>query len=110
MTTLINLVQGDNRPFIKLTFTLPDGSPIDLSDPTTTVVVYFKSAEADEVLATLNASKVDGGSTGVVMFSFTGTALEVKPGMYEGEVEIRFGNEIQTIYEPLQFYVREKFR
>lgn len=109
MATQINLVQGDNRPYVKLTFTLPDGTPVDLSDAATNVFIHFKSAEADEVLTTLTATKISGGSTGIVTFNFPGTSLEVKPGLYEGEVEIQFGtNDVQTIYEPLQFYVRKK--
>ena len=108
MATQIYLVQGDNRPYVKLTFTLPDGMPLDLSDPTTSIVIYFRSTDADEVLTTLNAAKVDGGSTGIVTFNFPGSTLDVSPGNYEGEVEISFGSETQTIYEPLQFFVREK--
>jgi hypothetical protein len=109
MSERINLVQGDNRPYIKLTLTGSDGQPIDLSDANTTVAIHFRSVEADEVLTTLSATKLNSGTDGVVIFNFPGNTLEVKPGIYEGEVEIQFGAETQTLYERLSFYVREKF-
>mgnify|MGYP007089739252 CR=1 FL=1 len=105
----IKLVQGDNRPYIKLTLTNADGDPINLSDVDTTIVVYFKAAASSTVLATLACSKVGDGSTGEVVFGFPGGTLDVPPGNYEGEIEISFGGSIQTVFRPLNFYIREQF-
>jgi hypothetical protein len=109
MTSAINLVQGDNRPFITLTLTDDAGGAIDLSDSTTVIRIYFRSVQSKEVLTIIPTTKVNGGSTGRVTFNFPGDTLEVKPGNYLGDVEIDFNGEVQTVYEPLQFNVREKF-
>jgi hypothetical protein len=109
MAERIKLVQGDNLPFITVTLTDAEGVAIDLSAVTTTVVVYFRAAGAEEILATLATTKVDSGTTGKVRFSFPGTTLDVDPGAYEGEIEIDFDGSKQTIYTPLKFIVREDF-
>lgn len=105
----IKLVQGDNRPFIKLTLTDAEGDAVNLSDVDTTVVVYFKAAASSTVLATLACSKVGNGSTGEVVFGFPGATLDVPPGNYEGEIEISFGGSKQTVFQPLNFYIRAQF-
>jgi hypothetical protein len=52
---------------------------------------------------------VSGGTTGQVTFNFPGTTLNVPAGIYEGEIEIDFGAENQTVYDVLKFQVREQF-
>jgi len=44
-----------------------------------------------------------------VRFNFPNGALDVDPGPYEGEVEIDFDGQIQTVYEVIKFTVREQF-
>ena len=105
----IKLVRNDNRPYITLALTDSDGNAIDVSDAGTTVVVYFRAAGSTTLLATLATTKIDGGTTGRVKFNFPGNALNVEPGNYEGEIEIDFGGEIQTVYQILKFIVREDF-
>lgn len=109
MNDKIKLVSGDNRPYVRITLTDKDGSPVNLSDSTTTVVVYFRAAGSETVLQTFTCSKVGTGESGVVTFNFPAGALDVDPGPYEGEVEISFGGEKQTVYQPLKFIVREQF-
>jgi hypothetical protein len=109
MSDVINLVQGDNRPYIKLTFTKSDGTPLDLSDASTTIAVKLRSVKSSTLVATLTAAKVDGGSTGIATFNFPGSTLSVEPGSYEGEVEISFGAEKHTVYDRLKFFVRSQF-
>jgi hypothetical protein len=110
MAERIKLVQGDNRPYITVTLTDSDGTAIDLSDASTTVSVYFRAAGSETVLATLATTKVDSGTTGKVKFNFPGTTLNVDPGAYEGEIEINFDGEKQTVYQVLKFTVREDFQ
>jgi hypothetical protein len=106
--SVIKLVQGDNRPYIRLTLTSPDGDTINVS--TATVVVKFRRAQTTNVLATLPCAKPNGGSDGVVVFNFPGATLDVPPGAYEGEIEINFdGGEVQTVFDVLQFNVRAEF-
>jgi hypothetical protein len=110
MAEKIKLVQGDTLPSIKLTLTDPtDGVVLDLSDAGTTVNVYFRAVGSDTVLSTLACSKIGGGVDGEVRFDFTGGALNVPAGPYEGEIEINFDGALQTVYDKLKFYVREDF-
>lgn len=107
MADRIKLVQGDNRPYIKLTLTNADGTAVDVSSAT--VLVKFRAAGSTTVLSILTCTKPNGGTDGIVLFNFPGTTLLVDPGLYEGEVEINFGNDVATVYDVLKFIVRAQF-
>lgn len=110
MAERIKLVQGDNLPFVRLSLTDPTtGSPINVSDGGVAVRVYFRAAGTDTVLSTIMCEKVNGGATGIVRFNFPDGVLDVEPGPYEGEVEIDFDGQVQTVYEVLKFNVRSQF-
>jgi hypothetical protein len=110
MSEKIKLVQGDNLPYIRLTLTDPNtGSSIDLSDPDVIVRVYFRATGSDTVLSTILCEKVSGGTAGVVRFNFPNGVLDVDPGAYEGEVEIDFEGQKQTVFEVLKFSIRSQF-
>ena len=107
MADPIRLVAGDERPVITLTLTDEDtGDAIDLSAGTTSVSVVFHAAGDTVILDTISCTKVSGGSTGRVLFSFTGGVLDVDPGAYVGEIVISFNGELQTVYDVLRFRVR----
>lgn len=109
-TNNIKLVQGDNLPEVTLTLTdAQTGNPIDLSAPTTTVVVKLRAQGGTTVLATLTCSKPNGGDDGVVMFYFPGATLDIAPGQYQGEIEMNFNGLIMTVYDLLQFTLRAEF-
>lgn len=106
----IKLVQGDNLPYIRLTLTDPvTGEAINVSDASTIVRVYFRAAGSDTILNTITCEKVNGGTTGIVRFNFSNGVLDVDPGFYEGEVEIDFDGQFQTVYDVLKFNVRSQF-
>jgi len=110
MAEKIKLVQGDNLPYIRLSLTDPTtGLAINVADPQVVVRVYFRAAGDDTVLATIVCSKVNGGTGGIVRFNFPNGVLDVEPGLYEGEVEIDFDGQVQTVYEVLKFNVRSQF-
>lgn len=110
MSEKIKLVQGDNLPYIRLKLSDPaTGEVINISDPDVFVRVYFRAAGSDTVLNTISCEKVDGGTTGEVRFNFPNGVLDVEPGPYEGEVEIDFDGQTQTVYEVLKFNVRSQF-
>lgn len=110
MAERIKLVQGDTYPWINLTLTdRVSGGALDLSSATTTVRVYFRAAGTTTILSTLACQKVGGGTTGQVRFNFPSAALDVPAGPYEGEVEVDFNGETQTVYEVLKFVVRSQF-
>lgn len=105
----IKLVQGDNLPFVKLSLTNKEGLPIDLSSETTSVVIYFRAAGSKTVIQTIGCGKLDSGYAGGVIFNFPGDSLNIPPGPYEGEIEVNFDGDKQTIFKPLKFLVREQF-
>ena len=107
---VIRLVQGDSKPVIILTLTddITRG-PIDLSAVSTTVQVKFRQAGTTQVLSTINTSKISDGTAGQVQFDFSGGVLDVPPGAYEGEIQINFGGQLQTVYDTIRFRVRENF-
>jgi hypothetical protein len=107
VSTRIKLVQGDNRPYIRLTLKQADGTPMDVS--TATVTMHFRRAGETTVLASIVCTKLNGGNAGEVSFNFPGNTLSVEAGAYEGEIEIDFSGERQTVYEPLKFTVRAQF-
>ncbi len=109
MADKIKLVQGDNRPYIRLTLTNSDGTPMDLSDPDTSVVVHFRASGGAAVLAELTCVKQGTGADGKCYFNFPGTTLDVEPGPYEGEIEVTIEGEKQTVYDILKFNVRAQF-
>ena len=105
--SVIKLVQGDNLPYIKMTLTNPDGTAVDVSSAT--VTVKFRAVNTTTVLSTIPCYNVNGGTDGVVMFNFPNSTLNVDPGQYEGEVEINFAGLHQTVYNVLNFLVRQQF-
>ena len=110
MGTPIKLVQGDNRPYITLTLLdESSGAPLNLYGSNVSVRIHFRSVETAEILTTIETTKVSSGYGGQVSFNFPGATLEVKPGSYLGDIEINFAGEIQTVYEPLEFFVRSRF-
>lgn len=107
MAERIKLVQGDNLPYIRLTLKHATGLPIDVS--AATVQMFFRAKGSTTVLSTINCTKPNGGSDGVVVFNFAGTTLNVDPGYYEGEVQLNYSGTVQTVYDTLQFQVRAQF-
>lgn len=108
MTGRIRLVQGDTRPYIRLTLKDADGNPINVANAV--VRIKFRASGATQSLFTIICLQPNGGTDGMVVFSFPAGALNVDPGPYEGEVEIDFGvNDVQTVYDLLKFSVRAQF-
>ena len=106
MAEKIKLVQGDNRPFITITLSQVDGSPVNLSG--STVTVAFRAVGSTLVLATIPVVVTDDLG-GIGYFDFPGATLDVEPGPYEGEVKIVFANgDKQRVYDLLKFNLREK--
>lgn len=107
---VIRLVQNDSKPSIILTLTdETTGLPIDLTLPTTTVVVKFRASGSTTLLSTITCTKYTTGADGKVTFDFTGGVLDVDPGMYEGEIVVDYDGDTQTVYDTLRFRVREEF-
>ena len=108
MADIIKLVKGDELPQITLTLTDDiSGSAVDLSVSTTSVSIKFKLKGSSTVLSTISTSKLTDGSDGKVYFDFSGGVLDVDPGEYEGEIVIDYNGSTQTVYDTLNFRVRD---
>lgn len=106
----INLVQGDTGPQIKVTVTREDtGAVVDMSGGTVRLKVRKRGSAT--LAFTLIANDVgDNLSEGIAIFAFSEGDLDIDPGNYQGEIEITFSDStIETIYETLDFFVREDF-
>lgn len=110
MAEKIKLVQGDTRPAIICTIT-DDTTGLPMSLAGAVPRLKFRAAGATELTATVVGAVTDSVN-GVVAF-YPASAPEMltgEPGDYEGEIEITFSDgQIQTVYEPLKFKVREDF-
>jgi hypothetical protein len=106
MAERIKLVASDNRPFVTLTLTTPDGAPVDLTGAS--VQVFFRAAGATVLTATLPCV-ITNASSGNCYFNFPGTTLVGLSGAYEGEIEVTFANgDKQSVYDLLKFVVRDQ--
>jgi len=106
----IQLVQGDTGPQIKVTLTRSDtGAVQDLTD--STVKMRFRKKRSTTVLFTLdNQSTADQKTSGIAIFVFGAGQLDLDEGYYEGEVEtVLSGGQRETVYDVLDFYLREDF-
>jgi len=105
------LVKGDQFPQIQATLTRQDdGSAVDLRGGGSKL--RFRAKGTTTVLFTLDSFiSQDNFQIGKVIFSFTGTNLNLAEGFYEGEISIQYnGGTTETIYDVLDFYVRDDFR
>lgn len=110
MTTYY-LVQGDDAPQIKVTLTRDQtGDIIDLS--ARTAVFKFRKKGTETLLATLSdVASASNNSNGIAIFQWGTTDLDIAPGIYEGEIEITDdeNSRKETVYETIEFEVREDF-
>lgn len=105
----IRLVQGDSLPYVYLNLSGSlTGEALNLADPNTVVRVRFRSTRSRAVLKTILCEKVEADQ-GRVRFSFSNGTLDVPPGPYEGEIEIDFDGQTETIFDVLKFVVRSQF-
>ena len=103
----IQLVQGDTGPQIKAEITR-DGSAEDLTGAT--AVLRFRKKKTDTVLFTLSSvSNSDQLAVGELYFAFSSGQLDLDEGYYEGEIEILNDGVRETVYEIVDFFLREDF-
>lgn len=109
--TIYKLVQGDDGPQIKVTLTRDtSGEVIDLTDKT--VLLKFRKKNTSSVLTTITSSSAGSDLTnGIAIFVWGSSDLDIAPGNYEAEVEMTDNSSgvVETVYELLEFVVREDF-
>ena len=110
MADTIKLVKGDELP--QITLTLTDdvaNAALDLSASSTVVTIKFRLKGGTTTLSTITTTKLTNGADGKVFFNFAGGVLDVDPGEYEGEIVSNFNGNLQTVYDTLNFRVRDNF-
>lgn len=105
----IKLVRNDTGP--QLRFTITDtltGAPINLTGAT--VTLHFRRVNTDTVLFSRQATVVPPGTDGIAVLAWNVGDLDLDAGEYEGEVETVLASGLrETIYNTLQFVLREEF-
>lgn len=108
---MIYLVRNDVGSQISAILTRDDnGQAVDLR--TSTQRLRFRKVGTTNVIFTLIGESL--GETaelqGIAIFTFSGTNLNQEPGIYEGEIEVTFPDaNIETVYETVQFIIRDDF-
>lgn len=119
----IKLVSGDNFPKISISLLGDQDEPISLVNRN--VQMKFREKGTKKVLTVVNGILLPGkqtedgisfeppyniwGAGGRVLLSWKMGALDLPAGLYEGEVVIIGNNMIWTMYDPLQFIIRDDF-
>ncbi len=108
---MIYLVRNDNGSQLECRLTRDDSDvPVDLTDAV--AKLRFRKKGTSNVIFTLNnitVAPVDLPQ-GQALFQFSSANLNLQPGLYEGEVEVTFNNSnIETVYETIDFKVRDDF-
>ena len=104
----IKLVRNDTGPQLRLTLTDSlTGSAVDLTGAT--VTLHLRAIDTTTVLVSRNAT-IAAPLTGVAVIAWQATDLDLAAGEYEGEVETLLASGLrETIFDPLQFTIREDF-
>lgn len=109
-TPRINLVRGDTGPQVQLTlYDAQSGNPLDLTGASADL--HFRAVGSTTVLFS-RALTIPGvtAAQGLAVIAWGATDLDQAAGDYEGEVEVTFASGIiQTVYDTLQFRIREQF-
>lgn len=108
---IILLVKDDNGSQLECRLVRDDTDvPVDITGAT--VRLKFRKKRTTAILFTLTnltASPIDLPN-GQAMFQFSAANLDLPAGLYEGEIETTFSNgNIETVYELVDFHVREDF-
>lgn len=110
-TELIYLVKDDNGSQVECIITRDNNNQaVDLTGATARL--KFRKKKTTTILFTLTNIVDDQVDleAGEAVFLFSAGNLDLAAGLYEGEVEVTFPNaNIETIYEIIQFQVRDDF-
>jgi hypothetical protein len=105
------LVQSDNGTQLKVEITRDDtGLPVDLTGATPTL--RFKKKNTGVILTDINSSSFSSNDleAGIAVFQFNAAALAITAGDYVAEIQVTFTDgTVETVYEELQFVVREDY-
>jgi hypothetical protein len=107
--TRIKLVRNDTGPQVSLTLTDEStGAAINLSGATATL--HFRAVGGDTLFSRALTIPSPTATQGVAIIVWQIGDLDHPAGYYEGEVEVVLQTGVrQTVYDPLQFRIRDDF-
>jgi len=105
----IKLVRNDTAPQLRLTLTNSQtGAAINLTNAT--VTLHLRAVNTTTLLLSRNATILSPATDGIAVIAWQPTDLDLEPGDYEGEIEVTLADgSVETLFNPLQFTVREEF-
>jgi len=109
-TSRIYLVRGDTGPQVQLTlFDAQSGNAFNLTGGS--VTLHFRAVGSTTLLFSRALTIPSGtASSGVAIIVWASGDLNQAAGDYEGEVEVVFASGVrQTVYDTLQFRIRDQF-
>ena len=115
---MINLVNNDGLPSLSIWLrNAATGEPddpdtwdaIDLSSVTDLAYMKFRAQGSTTIIDTIALVNETDGSDGKQVLIWTPTALAVDAGLYQGEIYIDFNGTIQTVYDIVEFNIRDDF-
>jgi len=106
----IFLVNGDNKPQVQVDLTRADtNAVVNCVGATCTLKVRARGESATKFTVTAS----DSGNNllnGKLLFTLGANLTNIDAGAYEGEVNVVFnGGDIETVYELVDFVIREEF-
>jgi hypothetical protein len=105
----IKLVRNDTAPQLRLTLTdSQTGAAINLTSAT--VTLHLRAVNTTTLLLTRNAVIQAPATSGIAIIVWQPSDLDREPGDYEGEIEVTLADgTVETLFNPLQFTIREEF-
>jgi len=106
----IFLVNGDNKPQVQVNLTRADTQAV-VNCVGATCTLKIRARGATATLFTVTASNNGTNlQNGILLFTLGANLTNIDAGAYEGEVNVVFnGGDIETVYELVDFVVREEF-
>lgn len=105
----IKLVRNDTAPQLRLALTdSQTGGAIDLTGAT--VTLHLRAVNTTTLLLTRNAVIQSPETAGIAILAWQAGDLDLDAGDYEGEIEVTLADgTVETLFNPLQFTLREEF-
>lgn len=105
----IKLVRNDTAPQLRLALTdSQTGGAIDLTGAT--VALHLRAVNTTTLLLTRNAVIQSPTTAGIAILAWQTGDLDLDAGDYEGEIEVTLADgTVETLFNPLQFTLREEF-
>jgi len=104
MATTYKFVRGDTLPQLGVTLTRDDGTVVDLTGMT--VNLHVRAQGAPSVSFTKVATITDA-TGGEFVVAWNSGDLDLDAGIYEAEIELVNGGDVETVYDLIRLQIRD---